>query len=62
MLVEAFGIISRGRRYLAGMSKPAPLPLSLMEVNPYLDRFEPPIPEREFIRAIFEMDQVVRQQ
>ncbi|WP_328717271.1 hypothetical protein VO226_05470 [Halomonas elongata] len=44
------------------MGGAAKLPLSLHEVNPYLDRFEPPIPEREFIRAIFRMDNVVMEQ
>ncbi|MGQ7286005.1 hypothetical protein ACUN7Z_00470 [Vreelandella venusta] len=44
---------------MAGIGGAAKLPLSLKEVNPYLDRFEPPIPEREFIGAIFRMDNVV---
>ena len=59
MLLDAFNLISRGRQYMAGMGGAAKLPLSLKEVNPYLDRFEPPIPEREFIGAIFRMDNVV---
>lgn len=59
MLIDAFGMIARGRRHLGGMGGADKLPLSLHEVNPYLDRFEPPIPEREFIRAIFRMDNVV---
>ncbi|MDC8803944.1 hypothetical protein PRZ61_10900 [Halomonas pacifica] len=59
MLLEAFNLIARGRRHLAGMSGAAKLPLSLHEINPYLDRFEPPIPEREFIRSIIRMDNVV---
>ncbi|QFT84975.1 hypothetical protein FIU88_08300 [Halomonas sp. THAF12] len=57
--MDAFSLIARGRRYIAGMDGAAKQPLSLHEINPYLDRFEPPIPEREFIRAVIRMDNVV---
>ena len=62
MLVDAFTLIERGRRVVAGMGGVGRLPLSLHEIGPYLDRFAPPIPEREFIYAIMRMDNVVLEQ
>ena len=59
MLVDAFTLIERGREVVVGMGGAVKRPLSLRDINPYLDRFEPPIPEREFIFAIMRMDNVV---
>ena len=59
MLLDAFTLIERGRRVVAGMGGAAKMPLSLHEIGPYLDRFEPPIPEHDFVYAILRMDNAV---
>lgn len=56
MVIDAFRMIARGRQYLATMAKPVPLQLSLRDIGPYLDRFEPPLPEQDFIRVVMSLD------
>lgn len=55
-LLNMFRNVSRGRRYIAGMSGAVPLPLSARQITDWLEAHPSPMPRTEIDDVIFALD------